>query len=801
MVEVFYFPEGGHAAAGRSVSARVAPGEGQTVRMALPALAGRTAFRIDPPGTGGKAVVAWLRVSPRLSVPEPKWPSQAEPRPGGLAATLVVRSGGLSLVHDGSSPGGFELKVEGDGVAAGMGRSLLGYVVDGTVRWAQLPAKADVRIESDVIEEASTWRDPDGAAWRLTRRYAPGKSTGTIDVVVDVRVDRDRDVLFLPALVLLPGVGSFGQRKTQALFPGLEYLDAGDASSSELDVTGPASRRRVPSPGKVTFPLMALCADGKYIALTWERDGPCSGLFDSPDCTFHAGGHVTGLVFPGGAPRVIGDGDLLPGETQTLKANQPLTVRATFLGGVGESVVPAVRQYIGLRGLPTIPQSGLDAKAYCQLAAGGWLDSALREGARVRHAVWPGFGAQPAADAAVWMSWLAGRVDDGTAARCRQSARAVLGGVPPEQLDASHVGHITYPAMASLVFGHVHENAAAAEARGRALLKRFQPDGTVHYRPVPGREDFGRTHTSRDANGLTAAQVVRVLQSAAVSGKEDLVRESLRLLRGLGKFRNTVPRGAQTWEVPLHTPDILAAAHLVRAYLLGYELTGDAELLEQAKYWAWTGLPFVYLDDPTGKPVGSYATVPVFGASDWTNAWFGRPVQWCGLVYADALYDLHRFDAAGPWKTVADGITTSGVQQSWPASDTARQGLLPDFYHLSDQARDGPAINPGTLQACAARLHGDGAVYGFHCFRGSGVMVHAPGPVQEAAQEGTTLRFVTKGWPAAPYHVLVSGLRSAPIVRVDGRVVGAGEDYQYAQEAGRLVLRVRGSPRIDMDFR
>jgi hypothetical protein len=47
----------------------------------------------------------------------------------------------------------------------------------------------------------------------------------------------------------------------------------------------------------------------------------------------------------------------------------------------------------------------------------------------------------------------------------------------------------------------------------------------------------------------------------------------------------------------------------------------------------------------------------------------GLPVQWCGLVYADALYRLVRDDPKGPWKQLADGITLSGIQQTWPAED------------------------------------------------------------------------------------------------------------------------------------
>jgi hypothetical protein len=713
-------------------------------------------------------------------------------------------SDALALVHDGDGPGGFRLTVGGEPVAMGMNRSLVGYWSDGAPRWSELPTKADVRADAGALLESSSWPDGDGATWRLERRYAPGKGPGAVDVETRVTVDRDRDVFFFPALVIFPGAGSFGAQKSQALFAGLEYLDAPDASSSELDVTGPASRRRVPATPKVTFPLMAVCAKDRYVGLAWERSSPCAALFDSPDRTFRTGGHAMGLVFPSGDARTPGDGDLLPGETQLLKANAPLVVRATLLGGAGGSVVPAIKQYVALRGLPPVPDAGSDAEGYRRLASGGWLDSKLREGGRVRHAVWPGFGAAPAADAAVWMQWLAATTTDPSlAARLGDAAAQVIGAVPAEHYDSAHVAHVTYPALASLVFGHVEENAAAAEARGLDLLRRFEPNGTVPYRADvrPGKLDLGKTHFAPDANGLTAPLVVQVLRCAAVSGNAQLLREGLRLLHGLDKFRITVPRGAQTWEVPLHTPDILASAHLVRAYVLGYELTGDATLLEQARYWAWTGVPFVYLDDPTGKPVGAYATIPVFGASSWIDVWFGRPVQWCGLVYADALYDLRRYDPAGPWGRLADGITASGIRQSWPLSDRDRQGLLPDFYHLADQVRDGPAINPGTVQACAARFFGGPEVYGFHCFRRHGLMVHVPGAITAPAEDDRAVRFTADGWPQGTYSVLVSGLEKEPAVRIDGQPVAAGERWTYAEGTGRLVLRVRGKPKVELDLR
>jgi hypothetical protein len=32
-------------------------------------------------------------------------------------------------------------------------------------------------------------------------------------------------------------------------------------------------------------------------------------------------------------------------------------------------------------------------------------------------------------------------------------------------------------------------------------------------------------------------------------------------------------------------------------------VTGETDFLEQARYWAWTGLPFGYLNPPTDQPM------------------------------------------------------------------------------------------------------------------------------------------------------------------------------------------------------
>jgi hypothetical protein len=267
----------------------------------------------------------------------------------------------------------------------------------------------------------------------------------------------------------------------------------------------------------------------------------------------------------------------------------------------------------------------------------------------------------------------------------------------------------------------------------------------------------------------------------------------------MDKFHNGVPRGAQTWECPLHIPDILASAQMVRAYTLGYELRGDGALLEEARYWAWTGVPFVYLVNPTPQPVGLYGTVAVFGATQWrAPVWLGLPVQWCGLVYSEALYRLARHDPTGPWTRLADGIAASGVQQSWPPSDSDLQGLLPDSFVLKAQHRNGPAINPATLLASATRFYSQPALYDFCSL--AGVRMHAPGPITHAWWDARHLSFEVESWVNGPYWVLINGLAGKPVLKINNQETKCAAPHQFQEEEGRLILRLEGKTSIALEL-
>jgi hypothetical protein len=803
--QVFYFRDGAPPTESNSARFSVPAGKWHTARLRLPALGPGWRLRVDPPGRRGRCWIRSLGFAERVLLSAPDWP--AVPRPDWNADGLLLESGELRLRHARDRFNAFTVEVAGRPLASGNPAGLIGYVRDGQVRWVALGGtNAQTRVTltpgrhladrwlGGNLRASTRFTDPDGGVWEAEQTFVPDQA-GALRVSVRLGCDQPRELLYVPVFMLFTGLDRFGVHKTQALLPGIEYL-ADEPSSSTADLNPPASRRQVPDLEKLTFPLMALAAEGRWVALTWAC-GPAPEygvVFDSPDRLFHSGGSVMGVLFPGSNGENREADSLLP--YGPVRRRGSLRWEGLILGGRGATVVPAVQRYVRLNGLPALPEPA--ARDYYRLAARGWLDSAIREGNRFRHAVGPGFSPIPAADAAVWMEWLARKVDDPPLARrLRETARDVIAAVPPGERNTRQVGHVR-PALPALVYGGVAAAARQAATHVRRQLRRFAPDGSLRYQRVPGKPDYARTHWSREANGLTAKVVHSLLNQAAFCGDEALIAAGLERLRGLDKFRDTVPRGAQTWEIPLHTPDILAAGHLVGAYVLGYELSGDPAFLEQARYWAWTGVPFVYLRPPTPGPVGLYGTIAVLGATHWVApVWIGLPVQWCGLVYADALQRLARHDPKGPWARLAAGIARSGIEQTWPADDPERVGLLPDSFSPKTQTRNNPAINPATVLVPAIPALGEPVPYDFVVSRRHQWRVHAPGPISDFVEDADGIRFRVAGWPEQPWRVLVNGVHQSVKIRVNDAPPPPATVEPHRAE-GWLILTLTAPARIEI---
>jgi hypothetical protein len=324
------------------------------------------------------------------------------------------------------------------------------------------------------------------------------------------------------------------------------------------------------------------------------------------------------------------------------------------------------------------------------------------------------------------------------------------------------------------------------------LLDRLGPDGVFKYNTPRVGLDYGRTMPGREASGLAGQVAASALDLAVLSGDRPTIDRAVEAVRVLDKrFARAVPRGAQTWEIALHTPDVLASGHLAGTNARAYELTGDPAFLDAARYWAWTGVPFVYLVDPfpsQGRGVGPYATTPVLGSTSWVApVWIGLPVQWCGLVYAEALDRLAKIDPDGPWRTLVSGIARSGIQQTYPM-DHERRGLLPDSFTLSTQTRNPADINPATLQPLAIPALGGPRCEDLACLREGGLLVLAPGAISDIEETPSRVSFTVRAW-APESSVVVHGLKQKPReVRVDGQTI---DQPEHLPDPGTAIIRLK----------
>jgi len=549
---------------------------------------------------------------------------------------------------------------------------------------------------------------------------------------------------------------------------------------------------------------MAIAHNGNYIGVIWEPSDMVAAAFDSPDRVYNSGAHVMALSGPAVGELRFENG--FSAHTPfRLEANKPLKVSVLIVGGKGKTVVPAIKHYVELKGLPAVPEFEGGFGAAVNLLAQGWLDSQINHDGLFRHAVWGNnFPPAPAADAAMFIDWLNNHSEDKKLCERLNGAKyQALRKIPSGQPFSSSVGHAHLP-TAPFIFGRTFEFVQRRRSEALSLLRNFDEDGIKLYKP--GKTDYSRTHFAKHANGLSGRDMVSILEGAALSGDKELISKALKLLdKQTALYAETVPRGAQTWEVPLHTPDILASAYMVKAYALGYIISDEEKYLELARYWAWTGLPFVYIYLPTSGEVGAYSTIAVLGATNWrAPLWLGRPVQWCGLVYCSALHLLSVCDTKGPWEKIAKGITTAGLQMSWPVTDKERRGLLPDFFDLKAQIGAGPAINPGTVQAHIAELYDKGKIYDVKKLANSGWFIHAPCAISDVREDKETVVFAVDGWGDKQYYVLVSGIEREPRdVLARGVVQESAEasafefaDKEFHAEYGSLIIRLQGKSEI-----
>ncbi|WP_123040985.1 hypothetical protein [Cohnella candidum] len=671
-----------------------------------------------------------------------------------------------------------------------------------------------------------TATDSSGRVWTYSFDFALGTGDDRIVTGQSVHADRDAQLLNMTGPVLTVGEGSFGAGKDEALFPGLEWLTGGESSSSQLDVHTPAYLRLVPHPYKITVPLMAVRQDKHIVSLSWdpkqkwdgEHDLPAA-KFASPNWVENQNNHVMGLSALS-VPTYVKENQELAETAYALPAGRDLTLKAGISTIEADSVAEAVSAYVKDNGIPSVPQVrsfeeqvdlGLDAylRTYWDPVTKGW-----------RHVNIPSWGTNQFPADMVSLKLL------GTAAPERKpEIETVLSQALGAMADKKKLGDPDYHIpqfQAPFLVGYMDQALAGLKKEMDALIADQDPSGAWLYKNAAAyNPPLGENGTPMF--GQTAQNVKHLLKYVAMTGDSQAKEagfKGLAAIEGMGG----VPRTSQPWEVPLHTPDILAAGHAVGAYLAAYDLTGKTEYLDKAKEWAKRGLPFVYTWGVQDRPLMEYATIPIFGASAYINPWFAVPVQWNGLVYAYELLDLANYDGQGPWKQVADGILASAEIQQASGSDETWRGGYPDNWRLIANSRsDTVMLNPEEIVKVLFMqrfVEGKGPNPDIRTVAVPG----CPNPDAEgktcAEAKVTSLADIRDKSPSNTQHLLSFGLkypagettyslvagREAPrMVTVNdvklseqADLTNADTGWSYLGDSGMLVLKIRHSAADDV---
>lgn len=582
--------------------------------------------------------------------------------------------------------------------------------------------------------------------------------------------------------------------RNEAVFPGVEWLVGEEQSSSSLDIAeGHRDRiRAVVDPNWITIPAIGIHGRHGTVGVLWNsrqkwdatHDRP-GVYFCSPEQNAHDRSHHVKMFLPN-APefKVANEFTITGAKPYCLEPGKPIRLEAhIYADGTAPDALSAIDEWIKIYGFPKpapLPHGTYEKEIEFSMQAylkSLWVPEEKKW--------WTSKGAgellSPKGLPRPYVAdLLVGELlcpDREVQRQCRARADEVLkilGG--PARLDAQR-----FPGRVDAGLANPAEAAGLLMARGKDGAWRFDADqeGTG---PFVGMDYHELGPDNAAELGTCAARAKAILRYARITGDWEAYRQTVKTLEFMEQFR--VPRAAQVWEVPVHSPDILAAAEAVEAYLEAYRFSGEKRWLRDAVTWARRGLPFVYLWEDPQKPFLVGASIPVFGASWMQASWFGRPVQWNGLRYAEALLDLAEHDQSYPWRQLATALTHSAIHQQEQGGENA--ALWPDSIGAVQGDKSGWIFAPRMILTNILKLMGRGEEIRTTIV-GSGerrLHLSANADLREAKWDGNVCTFRIT-YPAGEQGTAVVFNVARPrAVLLDGKTLSERPDLEEGTEPG-----------------
>ena len=654
--------------------------------------------------------------------------------------------------------------------------------------------------------------DGDGCRWDFSFTYRLESGAKAIRADYRCRTDRDRDLLYFQGPELYAGEGSFGSRKQHAIFGGLEWLEGRERSSSDRDMVPAIAHRYAPHPYKVCMPVLAVAAGDGLVGLMWDPlqkwDGEhhkVSARFASPNWKDGQENHLMGLFLPS-IPDYVPENRDRASRPYPLKAGKQIALKAWIVADAAGELTNIVDHYLAAFGPPKKLPMPEDYDAILKKCRVGYMET-MWDPKAVGTKHWDGGPARqfPNACAILWQDAVWAK-DPQVRRRQKDRVRLIVSKALETKGPAGLVDPIDTRAFGTLpchirgyflplYVGHLEGGLAAWKQRiEKECLKTQKADGSWN---VAGA---GRCRQGKEIVSGTVAELAgSVLMYARVTGDERALKAGLKAIEFLDRL--DVPRGAQVWEVPKYTPDILASGHAIWAYLEAYHITGQRKYLQRAKYWGKTVFPFVYLWQAPDVKLMRYCTIPVFGATFRTGSWFGRPVQWCGLVAGYWLMRLGQLDRSYPWRELGEGIVDNAIHQMLNVWEKY-PGTYTDSIGMIDGAISPCKFEPESIMKPILLMRNRPVEVTTRIVKSRGARIHVStatclkSAAYDAAKE--TVSCVIE-YPKDEVGYLVIAGVTADTVRKDGEALARVNDLDAADEGwkvnadGLLLVKVKHS--------
>ncbi len=584
-----------------------------------------------------------------------------------------------------------------------------------------------------------------------------------------------------------------------AIFGGLEYLEPGWRSSSERAVGERFADRWSPHPFKITLPVMAIEQGGMACGLMWqplekwnERDSLPTATFVSPNFLDGQPHHLMKLSVPT-IDQWREENESCARNAYVMQADQPLTLRGVLYAEKNLPVTMMARRWYEIFSAPNAPPPTHDDKTLYDLLARHFGETMYwPEEKGWRHHWYM----EQKSHFVGWMAaeLLAHKIETGQDEWVRRT-------------------ELTDKASVIDVAGTLESRFLYGGGGAKAIMASMRPDGSWPFANTEKMRETTREVTNGQYDSLgedgstslgTCVQAaLSILRHAELSGDPACTIASLKALEAMKRFR--VPRGAQVWEVHQEIPDIRAAALAIEAYQIGYHLTGDEKWLDEAEYWAWTGVPFLYswhvpIEERPGVVIASrdrdensrirlspaeafqnpnrqvtpYGSIPVLGPTFYVGSWFGVIVQWCGMEWALNVLELQRDRADPLLRQLADGVVASGLQQMFDRPPWI--GLYPDVWDTRENAAQGVFICARLPIRCLqaqrrvpywtqtwTRVLRDASTKRRWHVSGWGEPIALASPV-----EGGSWTAKISFWPSQPNELIIAGIDRPRGILIDG---------------------------------